>query len=42
MFKEILESSNISEFIKKFENLSELKIDMNIGEEESIMKLIIL
>ena len=39
MFKEILESSNISEFIKKFENLSELKIDMNIGEEESIMKL---
>ena len=38
MFKEIPESSNISEFIKKFENLSELKIDMNIGEEESIME----
>ena len=39
MFKEIMEGSNISEFIKKFENLSELKIDINIGEEESIMEL---
>ena len=39
MFKEIVEGSNISEFIKKFENLSELKIDINIGEEESIMEL---
>ena len=39
MFKEIMEGSNISEFIKKFENLSELKIHINIGEEESIMEL---
>ena len=39
MFKEIMEGSNISEFIKKFENLSELKININIGEEESIMEL---
>ena len=39
MFKEIVEGSNISEFIKKFENLSELKIHINIGEEESIMEL---
>ena len=39
MFKEITNNSNISEFIKKFENLSELKIDINIGEEESIMEL---
>jgi len=39
MFKEIMEGSNISEFIKKFENLSELKIYINIEEEESIMEL---
>ena len=39
MFKEIMESQNISKFIKKFENLSELKIDMNIGEEEAVMEL---
>ena len=39
MFKEIMEGSNISEFIKKFESLSALKIDINIGEEESIMEL---
>ena len=39
MFKEIIENSNFSELIEKFENLSELKIDLNIGEEESIMEL---
>ena len=39
MFKEIMESSNISELIEKFENLSVLKINLNIGEEESIMEL---
>ena len=39
MFKEIMESQNISKFIKKFENLSELKIDMNIGEEEAVMEI---
>ena len=39
MFKENIESSKISAFIKKFKNLSKLKININIGEEESIMEL---
>ena len=39
MLKEILENSNISQFISKFENLSELAMHINIGEEESIMEL---
>ena len=39
MLFEYIESSKISEFTKKFENLSELKIHINIGEEESIMEL---
>ena len=38
-FKEMYEINNFSEFIKKFENLSEIKIDINIGEDESVMEL---
>ena len=33
-FKEMYEINNFSEFIKKFENLSEIKIDINIGKDE--------
>jgi hypothetical protein len=39
MFKHVTEINSFSEFIKKFENLSELDIHINIGEEESIMEL---
>ena len=39
MFKYVTEINSFSEFNKKFENLSELDIHINIGEEESIMEL---
>ena len=39
MFEHVTEINSFSEFIKKFENLSELDIHINIGEEESIMEL---